>query len=979
MDRLVHASNSEATHHRYFDDVERLKLSDPSYYPDFWLAYCDAVIDHDKSLRLGETIDRHTPVIISLKFRLPSSGSDSPRSNEGNELDQNNKKYVDDHSPLIEPSLTKKLAKLLLQTVRQFLLVKDDQLYCAVLMSDPYSSAQHRSLDLRLQLPLVLVPYASLRELHLKYAKVLRQEGIYELLPVGIEEPILEELPARNSNAIIPMYGSITSEGTHPVELIEVFTESGANLLGKIELIFPVTLHRQVKQYPGMEEFVNKRANKYTYYLPLIFSVEYGTGAITGLRPEVLANRVHLDIKKQRYQDESIVLAYELLPMINPESYADDEVATTIGMAIYNLFSDIGHADAGLEVWSSCCRQNPKYKKYELEEFKRSYLSFSNARNPYTERTLFEYALIDNYDLANTWQKTRFTKAMRQLLQSSSPADSLARVFFVHYWRKYLYVEGQDGGDQWYAFTNGIIKRVSTTELLSTLVSEFKAKLVAYGEELDGGDANRKRSDIKVMKGELEKVVNGLGKSLCQSTFIKNIKLEFYKVSRHAVLNADRNCMATSNGWVLVRTKGKGRPTKWRRGKLEDCITKSSGAPFYPEMTEHSPQVKAYDHFKRQNYRTKEERDCNLQFCTWMMISHNKVKKVRVVEGRTDVGKSTQKQVEELVFGTDRNGYSFTLTSTSATGARGHQSGPTPELAHMEDCKSANIQELEDSDNMNEGFVKEVSGGDNMFARFNRKDGGNFMSSCMLSFWVNRAPRFAPHAENKGRLFIDRPAGRFVKPELAPATEEEQWQQYLFPKKDLSDEEMMNLAIGMLWRMVHTPLPEEPTLELPEVVIKNTEKYWDRTDFYTIFIKQNLTAKEGARVKEALVYSTFRDWMYQNYNGIKFNHGKYLDCMQELVGDVVRDEEAKVDYFIGYRLRGDLYDKFKEECCREDKTTSISIPKMYREFCVWYRTFYSEGKVPNRDLFQEYMGSLLGTPKPRIGFVGWTSDAYMHN
>ena len=981
MERLTLASRGDAPYFRYYEEQERLKLFSAEDYPTFWEEYSQAAIKNIDN-RLGEYFGPQTPLLMSIKIRIREEELNNNSQSEETGTSQrrrrlsvrSNRSSISNRGAnemIFNPAITKILAKLLIATVREVLNVTPDQLKCCVLMSKPYPIHDMQIVDLRLQMPMITVQLTDLDTvIRLRFAKKLRDEKFFD----NFDESLVDENIIEEVGKVLPLYGSTRMVNTYPVKLVEIFDTSDQNQYSKRDKLFPVGQHNHFNLYNGMTEFKEKNEKIKDFFLPLIFSVEYHPNKLSSVKKELATGVLNLD-RSLKNKTEEVRDAYDLLLLINPESYANEELMLTVGKAIYNVFSDMDAREVGLRNWIRCCKQNPKFEKMETTEFEAIYRTFS-SRNPYTERTLYEYAMKDNEDETGKWERGRIDRAMYTALKEEKSPVALAQVFFYYYWTKFMYIEANEN-DSWYSYSNAVIKRISMTEIYNHITTDFRSKLKEYSEELVRKQANpaKKNGDLNVMKKTIDIICNDLGSGRSYKALADIAKLKFYSASKHAVLNADYNLTATSNGWVLVSTK---TGMDWRKGKIEDCITKCTIAPFIPELTATSPSVVKYWEMMRKYYRTKEEREFVTLLYSACLISHNNFKKIIFEEAPTNAGKSIKKHVSERVFGVNETGYSFTFNSTTATGARSH-SGPTPEMAHTADDKLVYYQELEDNDKVNEGLLREQSGGDSLFARFNFKNGGNMVFTAMIWFIINRAPRLNPYADNKSRILLLNQQGQFVEPDQAPATEEEQYAKMIFPMKELSEDELMSISIGMLWSMVqiHKELKKSPKLKIPEVIKRNTERYWNRTDFYSIFLKENTVKDEKYSIKTKHLYSVFIDWMMKNYRDIKINKSKFLENLRDLAGAPVG--EGKEEAFQGYRLSSEIYDQFKEECAKPaDPKITVSVPKAYKEFVRWFRDYCGngDGRVPSRELFQEYMHYLLGEAKPRIGYSGWLIDGF---
>src|SRR5439155_6741299 len=193
-------------------------------------------------------------------------------------------------------------------------------------------------------------------------------------------------------------------------------------------------------------------------------------------------------------------------------------------------------------------------------------------------------------------------------------------------------------------------------------------------------------------------------------------------------------------------------------------------------------------------------------------------------------GKSKSVELFQLAFGD----YCGVLPITVLTRKRGSSSQATPELAEMRGKRFVVFQEPENDDTIQVGFMKELTGGDWVYARPLFKDPIRYKPQFKLLLTCNKLP-FIPSVDG----------GTWRRLRVSP-WESEFVDEPKFPNQFKKDYELLEkLELwkkAFMWYLINIwyPIFKKYGLIEPEKVTQFTKKFKKQSDIFLEFIEENL-------------------------------------------------------------------------------------------------------------------------------------------
>lgn len=176
--------------------------------------------------------------------------------------------------------------------------------------------------------------------------------------------------------------------------------------------------------------------------------------------------------------------------------------------------------------------------------------------------------------------------------------------------------------------------------------------------------------------------------------------------------------------------------------------------------------------------------------------------------------------------------------------------GPTPEIARLRGARFVSTVEIEQGRRMAESFVKQLTGGDPLVARYLRENPFEFVPECKV--WV--ATNHKPRVTGSDRAIWSRV-------QLVPFTK-------TIPREQRDPELQGKLeaeAQGILqWALAGCLSWQERGLAPPKEVIAATEEYREEEDVFGRFIADTCVVADDAEIVTGDLYKAYCQWCEDN-------------------------------------------------------------------------------------------------------------------
>lgn len=325
-------------------------------------------------------------------------------------------------------------------------------------------------------------------------------------------------------------------------------------------------------------------------------------------------------------------------------------------------------------------------------------------------------------------------------------------------------------------------------------------------------------------------------------------------------LDANKDLICFENGVYDLTANS------FREGTPDDHITFTTGYN-YVKYTDLSKEVVEIQEFFNKIQLEEDMREYILTLLASYLDGHNKNQKFVIWTGSGANGKSTCVELFQLSIGD----YGGVLPITVLTKKRGAAGAATPEMAMTKGKRFVVFQEPEGDDQIYVGYMKELTGGDMIYARPLFRDPIRFKPQFKLLLTCNKLP-FIPSTDGGTwrRLRVSPWETEFVDVDKKGRYKGKELKKNQFPKDyDLGDK-FENWKSVFMWLLLtkYYPLYKKAGLKEPKKVTQFTKKYEKTSDIYLEFIEESLIVSNDVK-KDSLtimeVYNLFKTWYKDSY------------------------------------------------------------------------------------------------------------------
>lgn len=560
---------------------------------------------------------------------------------------------------------------------------------------------------------------------------------------------------------------------------------------------------------------------------------------------------------KSKDSNDPTEIAKKLLKLINKKRAGPYNEWITVGWALYNVSSSL------LPDFIQFSKQdNKKYQSGCCEKVWDE-CSKRMTEGGYTIASLYMWAKEDNYE---EYVKLIRANVNRLLEEANTKTDyDIARIVKEMY--KFEYKCTSIEKNTWWQFENHRWTQIDSAYTLGIKLSEDVAKEFAelsasYMRESIVSYGNK--SDMFVKKStDINKLIIDLKKTNYKNTLIKECASLFYDSKFEERLDDNPYLIGFENGIYDLRTG------LFRTGCPDDYISFTTGYD-YVKYEKNNPDVIAIEKFISSIHPADDLRKYVMCFLSSILEGGNTDQKMFFWTGSGSNGKGTLVELIDNTLGD----YYGTLPVSLLTVKRKSSSSATPEMADKKGKRVLVMQEPEHDDEINVGYIKELTGQDKIMARALYSKPIYYIPQFVPILPCNVLPKISSGAYDGGvkrrfrvvefsQKFVDEP----TKPNEHPKDPE------LRNKLKLWHKPFMWLLLN-----VYYPIYKKYGIEKlePESVKISTQKYEKDSNVFYEFKEEFITDDPDEKLGRDEIFRIFKEWHTNNYNDRKLPSTKEL-------------------------------------------------------------------------------------------------------
>ena len=355
-----------------------------------------------------------------------------------------------------------------------------------------------------------------------------------------------------------------------------------------------------------------------------------------------------------------------------------------------------------------------------------------------------------------------------------------------------------------------------------------------------------------------------------KNNIMREVREQFYDKDFEEKIDTRPELLCFKNGVIDFKTK------TFRRGQPDDNLSKTTKIDYIPlDQERHRILIDEINEFMAQLFPEPELREYMWEHLASTLIGTNREQTFNIYIGGGSNGKSKLIELMSACLGE----YKAVLPITAVTQKRAMIGGASPELAVLKGVRYAVMQEPTKGDRINEGILKEITGGDDMTARALFKNTITFVPQFKLVVCTNVLFDIKSNDDGTWRRIRLCPyKSKFCEDPKSDDPEEPY--QFLIDKNlDIKIKAWVNVFMAML---VKKAFETDWKVRTCAAVTASSNKYRNTQDYLSEFFRDKIRqADEDSYIKKTEVYEEFKKWYV-------VQHGKNIPKANELYDYMIK-------------------------------------------------------------------------------------------
>ena len=525
-----------------------------------------------------------------------------------------------------------------------------------------------------------------------------------------------------------------------------------------------------------------------------------------------------------------------------------------------------------------------------------------------TNRSIMFWAKTDNYCEYDKIRKETISYYIDQTLQTMILKDKVAEfdlavVLYQLFKDQFVCVSIKN--NEWYEYKNHKWNEIDSGSTLRLLISKKmhdiyckkSQELIETMIKKENNDENTE--NLKTRSLKLGDICILLKTTSWKNNIMKEAKELFYDKNFMNKLDANPYLMCFNNYVIDFKSK------THRKGKPDDYISKSTNIDFIPYKVltssykssinnNYDSIIKEINKFMDELFPDEELRRYMWEHLASTFIGTNDNQTFNIYTGSGCNGKSKLVELMSRCLGD----YKATVPITLITQTRNCIGSTSPEIVALMGVRYAVMQEPSKGDTINEGIMKEITGGDPIQGRALFKDSVTFIPQFKLVVCTNVL--FDINTNDDGTWRRIRICDFMSKFNETPYENEDKFPKSNFPYQYVIDkkiDEKFTLWAPVLASMlVNIVYETEGRVNDVKIVTSVSDKYREGQDYLTEFAKEKVSRKRDKSIKKTEIMEEFKKWYIMQYGRNNIPNGKEItDYMNKQYGKCNRGKWYNVE------------------------------------------------------------------------------------
>ena len=571
------------------------------------------------------------------------------------------------------------------------------------------------------------------------------------------------------------------------------------------------------------------------------------------LRDAVDQMLLGLDVKEYELRE-----THEYVMTLPPQYYENYTQWLHVGFALNNTSQRLFLS------WMLFSSQWTRFSFADIPKHLAMWRGFSYNPSGLTNRSIRYWARRDALTKYNDVHDRSIDHYIEETIRTEQSTDfDLAMVLFLVF--KERFVCASVSKNIWYEFINHRWSECDEGNTLRLLISRevyriYYNKLQLLMDELRKYETGSEQFvHIKKLTEKITAVNVKLKTTTYKNNIMREVKTLFYDKKFYDNLNANPYLLCFTNGVMDFKQKC------FRDGQPDDNVSKCTNTE-YVKLDDgassgakgaHSKEIAEITEFMEQLFPLENVRRYMWEHLASVLIGVNRDQTFNVYIGGGSNGKSKLVELMAMCLGD----YKVSLPIALITQKRIGIGSTSSEIAQLVGVRYAVMQEPTKSDNtLNDGVLKEITGGDPITARALYKDSITFVPQCKLAVCTNVMFNLEANDDGTKRRIkkID-----FVSKFCERPSKDDPDSPYQFMINKYLDERLKLWAHVFMSMLVEKALQTGGVVKTCKEVEDSSNAYFESEDHISEFISDKVQPFEGGMIRSGDLNETFKKW-YRN-------------------------------------------------------------------------------------------------------------------
>ena len=531
--------------------------------------------------------------------------------------------------------------------------------------------------------------------------------------------------------------------------------------------------------------------------------------------------------------------------------------------------------------WLKMSTKSKEFNWYEVPKFYEMWKTFDeNNPDGLSERSIMYWLKNENIQEFNKIRRETIGFYVEQTVDKSTDFD-LATVLYQLYKDRFVCVSIKNNiwyeykNHKWFENDSGNSLRMKISTEMYDLYQNKSQTLIELLNKMDNSNENHEKLLIKCNK--VSDICVNLKKTNPKNNIMKEARDIFYDKDFINKLDSNPYLLCFNNFVIDFKEK------KYRKGQPDDFISKSTNIDYLPyenvekELSNIKDEI---NNFIDSLFPDEELKNYIWEHLASCMIGTNLNQTFNIYTGSGCNGKSVLVELMSRILGD----YKGVIPVSLITQNRGSIGSASPEVVQLMGTRYAVMQEPKKGDKINEGIMKEITGGDPIQARALFKEAVTFIPQFKLVVCTNTL--FDIKSNDDGtwrRIRVCDFKSKFTENPYIDFPKENYPHQYKIDKKLT---EKFNI-----WGPIFASMLVELAFKLGgkvtdcKAVLSTSDKYRQDQDYLAEFAKEKIIKQKDAKIKKTEIMEEFKNWYITNYGRATLPNGREVtEYMDRLYG-----------------------------------------------------------------------------------------------